>query len=243
MFKNNFKKTVFLTAILALIFCSACSLKKEKELSLSEAQSKVEKFVNDNFMVEGKQVKISDMAKDDQTGLYKFSLDLGDSQTYESYISKDGREFFPQAYDIAELEQTLNNVDEETGASKSVEEVDPGIFNESADFSTDKKVAVYLFWGDGCPHCADQRVAMVNWVSTYPDIEIKTYETWKNSNNAAILEDLAQAYGTNVEGVPMTFIGNKYWVGYSAGMESEMINKIKQCLEQSCENPGDRLSK
>jgi hypothetical protein len=52
---------------------------------------------------------------------------------------------------------------------------------------------------------------------------------------------MAKAYNTTVEGVPMTFIGDKYWVGYSDDMETEMTNKIEECLKSGCENPGERL--
>jgi len=52
---------------------------------------------------------------------------------------------------------------------------------------------------------------------------------------------MAKAYGTTVQGVPMTFIGDKYWVGYAESMETEMTNKIDECLKGNCENPGDRL--
>ncbi|HPT08566.1 MAG TPA: hypothetical protein PLE28_02640 [bacterium] len=242
MFKNSLKKTILFTAVFSLIFLSACGIKKEKELTMAEAQAKAEQFINKNFMTSGASVTITNMVEDEQTGLYKFSLDLGDGQVYDSYISKDGKEFFPQAYNIAELEKTLNTTTSETSASTTEEgTINEASFNESVDYATDKKVAVYLFWGDGCPHCASQKTAMSDWTTTYPDIEIKTYETWKNTDNAKKLEDMAKAYNTTVEGVPMTFIGDKYWVGYSDDMKTEMINKIEECLKDGCENPGDRL--
>ncbi len=242
MFKNSLKKTILFTAVFSLIFLSACGIKKEKELTMEEAQAKAEQFINDNFMTSGASVVISNMTDDEQTGLYKFSLDLGDGQSYDSYISKDGKEFFPQAYNIAELKKTLNTTTDETTATSSEDStINEASFNESVDYATDKKVAVYLFWGDGCPHCASQKTAMSDWTTKYPDIEIKTYETWNNTDNATKLEAMAKAYNTTVEGVPMTFIGDKYWVGYSDDMETEMTNKIEECLKSGCENPGERL--
>ncbi len=241
MLKNNFKKTILFTAVFSLIFLSACSIKKDtKEISIDEAKVKAEKFINDNFMDASSTAVITNIKEDEQTDLYKFTLDLGNGQTYDSYISKDGEEFFPQAYNIAELEESLKATSSESTSTESTEVNYEG-FNESADFSTDKKVAVYFFWGSGCPHCSAQREAMSAWVTKYPDIDIKTYETWNNTDNATILENMAKAYGTTVQGVPMTFIGDKYWVGYADSMESEMTNKIDECLKGDCENPGDRL--
>ena len=243
MKKNYFKKAILFTAVFSLIFLSACSIKKEKkEISMDEAKVKAEKFINENFMSASSTAVITKIEEDDQTDLYKFTLDLGGGQTYDSYISKDGEQLFPQSYNIAELEKSLNTTTSENTNTTTTETNYEG-FNESADFSTNKKVAVYLFWGDGCPHCAAQRDAMSAWVSKYPDIDIKTYETWKNTDNATTLENMAKAYNTTVQGVPMTFIGDKYWVGYSDSMEAEMTAKIDECLKKGCENPGDRLKK
>lgn len=230
-----FKKTILFSVIFSLFFLSACGVKKEKELSLEEAKVKAEQFINDNFMEASSTVKIGSIEDDPQTGLYKFSIDLGDGQLVDSYISKDGKKLFPQAYDMKELEKTIN----EDGGDGA--EVSDGNFNESADFNTEKKVAIYFFWGDGCPHCASQKTIMSQWAEKYPDVEIKTYETWKNESNGKILENLATAYGTTVEGVPMTFIGDKYWVGYSESLGVEMESKIEECLKKDCENPGKRI--
>lgn len=82
---------------------------------------------------------------------------------------------------------------------------------------------------------------MDKWSSRFPGIEIKSYETWNDSGNKVILDNMARAYGTSAQGVPMTFIGDKYWVGYSDSLGSEMEVKIKECLEKNCENPGNRI--
>jgi hypothetical protein len=39
----------------------------------------------------------------------------------------------------------------------------------------------------------------------------------------------------------MTFIGDKYWVGFADSLGSEMEAKIAECLSSDCENPGERL--
>lgn len=241
-----FKKTILFTAILSLVFLSACSLKKEKELTLEEAKVKAEQFINENFMDPNSPIEVSNIFLDKQTGLYKFSIDLGEGQTVDSYISKDGKKFFPQAYEISELEKTLNGENgDQSSASTTSNDVgvvsDNSNFNESAGLETEKKLAVYFFWGDGCPHCASQKTFMAKWAEKYPDVEIKTYETWNNKDNSAMLEKLASAYGASVQGVPMTFIGDKYWIGYTDSLGAEMEKKIDDCLAGKCENPGDRI--
>lgn len=237
-----FKKTILFTALISLVFLGACSIKKEKTLSPEEAKAKAEQFINTNFMDPENPITITKIEDDKQTGLYKLSIDLGGGQTVDSYISKDGKKLYPQAYNINELEKELQEGQnaEANNTSSSTETTSPN-FNEGASTESKEKVAVYFFWGDGCPHCSSQKEAMVNWPTQFSGIDIKTYETWNNDSNREMLEKMAKAYGTTVQGVPMTFIGDKYWVGYSDDMKTEMINKIEECLKDGCENPGDRL--
>jgi glutaredoxin len=242
-----FKKTILFSAILSLVFLSACSLKKDNTISIEEARAKTENFVNENFMDPEYPITITSMVEDEQTDLYKASIDLGDGQLIDVYTSKDGKKFFPQAYEIAELEKALSPEEAEAGNelisadNNTNTEINLDLFNESADFESDKKVVVYFFWGDGCPHCAGQKTAMTAWFEKYSDIEIKTYEVYVNDNNRTILESLAAAYNTTVQGVPMTFIGDKFWVGYADSFGLEMQAKIDECLKGSCENPGQRI--
>ncbi len=105
------------------------------------------------------------------------------------------------------------------------------------------KVTVYFFWGDGCPHCAAEKPFLEEMQKKYPEIEIKIFETWKNPENAKLFDEVAKAYGTTAQGVPTTFIGDKYWIGYADHMAKEMEDKIKSCIENQCASPGDMLAK
>jgi thiol-disulfide isomerase/thioredoxin len=104
------------------------------------------------------------------------------------------------------------------------------------------QASLYFFWGDGCPHCANEEVFLSEMKDKYPDLEIKMYETWKNRANANALQDMARAYDTTARGVPMTFIGDfEPWTGFSSSMESDMEEKIKYCLENDCTDPATKL--
>lgn len=240
-----FKKSIFLVAIFSLIFLSACGLKKEKELTLEEAQVRAEQFINEYFMDPSYPVKIEKIEKDDQTGLYKFYIDLGDGELVESYISRDGKVLFPQAYDMAELEETLNSGGQQLEDQEAIQVIDVNNEINSNDAPSvslgSEKIVIYFFWGDGCPYCDKQKEAMKSWANKYPNIEIKDYETWNNQGNRATLESMAASYGTSVQGVPMTFIGDKYWVGFSESLGTEMENKLKECSDKYCEDPGKRI--
>jgi thiol-disulfide isomerase/thioredoxin len=97
------------------------------------------------------------------------------------------------------------------------------------------KITIYFFWGNGCPHCEEQKPFLEELKKKYSDkIEIKMFETWKNPENVKLFQETAKKYDTTARGVPATFIQDEYWVGYSENMANEMENKIKYCIENNC---------
>ncbi len=112
----------------------------------------------------------------------------------------------------------------------------PGFVNAQDNYE-DNKVIIYFFWGDGCPHCATEKPYLEEWQEKYGDnIEIKSFETWKDQSNVPLFQQAAQAYGIQARGVPTTFIGEKNWIGFSSSMAPEMENYIQSCIEEGCEN-------
>ncbi|MEX0920016.1 MAG: thioredoxin family protein [Candidatus Pacearchaeota archaeon] len=113
------------------------------------------------------------------------------------------------------------------------------VISESSELMGDAdKVTIYFFWGDGCPHCATQKPYLEEWAVKYDgEVEIKMFETWKNSDNVPLFQEAAQAYGIQARGVPTTFICENHWVGFSSSMVPEMENYIQYCIENGCDDP------
>ncbi len=110
---------------------------------------------------------------------------------------------------------------------------------ESSDLNSNPdKLTIYFFWGDGCPHCATEKPFLESLKKKYKEkIEVKMFETWKNSDNVDLFQEVANAYGIQVQGVPTTFIGDKNWVGYADYMSPEIEDYVKYCIENKCESP------
>jgi len=105
----------------------------------------------------------------------------------------------------------------------------------------DNNVTLYFFWGDGCPHCAHEKSFLEELQQRYPELEVKSYEVWHNSENAKFFSDMAKAFGTTAMGVPTTFLDDKVWVGYSDYMGEEIEEKVKYCIEHGCIDPIQKL--
>ncbi len=102
--------------------------------------------------------------------------------------------------------------------------------------SEDNNVTIYFFWGEGCPHCETEKPFLEEWVEKYPEVDVKSYETWKNQENVPLFQEVAKAYGIQARGVPTTFIGEKHWVGFSSSMAPEIEEYIQYCIENKCED-------
>lgn len=111
------KKMIFLVLFLVILL-SGCGLANNltKNLTPEEAQAKALDFINKNLVEQGSEVTVESVSE--ENGLYKISVKLVSGQTVDSYMSKDGTKFFPQAYDIAEIEKS--NDQSGTGEPKDI---------------------------------------------------------------------------------------------------------------------------
>ncbi len=98
-------------------------------------------------------------------------------------------------------------------------------------------VDLYLFFAKTCPHCAEERDFLSSIESNYPTLNIHSYEI---SENAELWRTMCKAYGTEPYGVPMTFIGDKYFTGFADFMAEDIEEAIRDCVENGCADPGTK---
>ncbi len=103
-------------------------------------------------------------------------------------------------------------------------------------------VIVYLFWGEGCPHCEDEKEFLRELHQRYPQIEIRMFELWNHPEFRKLAQAMAQAYGVKASSVPMTFIGEWTTTGYrdeaTTGIAIE--EQVSTCLEHGCRDALDK---
>ncbi len=93
------------------------------------------------------------------------------------------------------------------------------------------KINLYLFHGSTCPHCAEEKVWLEEIKDTYKnDLNVYYYEVWENPSNAKLMEEVMDLFKITKNGVPLTVIGEKYYVGFSKSTASSIENVIKNYL-------------
>lgn len=111
---------------------------------------------------------------------------------------------------------------------------------QTGEVESDKKVKVYFFRGEGCPHCEEAETFFQSIQETYGDLyTIVDYETWYNTENADLLQKVGEARDEDIEGVPYIIIGNKSWAGYSSDYDDEIVEAIKSEYEKDLDDRYD----
>jgi glutaredoxin len=111
------------------------------------------------------------------------------------------------------------------------------IVGQTTCFAFEKKINVYLFRGEGCPHCEEA----IEWFndtlskdSDYSEYyKLVEYEVWYNEDNSKLMNDVAEELGTTASGVPFIVIGDKYFSGFSSATSPE---EIKESIKNAYEN-------
>lgn len=112
---------------------------------------------------------------------------------------------------------------------------------ENSDENQDRKVKVYFFRGETCPHCAQAEKFFESIQEEYGHLfEIKDYEVYNNASNSKLMDQLAEMRGDNERrGIPYIIIGNKSWTGYASELDSAIIEAIKTEYEVAVEDRYD----
>jgi len=95
-------------------------------------------------------------------------------------------------------------------------------------------VTIYLFYGEGCPHCAKAKPYYESLENKYPEVILKTFEVYYDDGNRELFEKIAEIYQLEQLGVPATFIGSYHLLGYNEAYQGEIEEVVRQCLQNGC---------
>lgn len=91
----------------------------------------------------------------------------------------------------------------------------------AAQASLDDSV-LYLFWGDGCPHCAAEKEFLRDLEQEFPELVIEQYEVWYDLEARQRFIDTMLALGEEARSVPTTIFGGHLWIGFNDAIADEI---------------------
>lgn len=110
--------------------------------------------------------------------------------------------------------------------------------NQGRVLQDQSKVIIYLFWGDGCPHCAVAKPFLEGLDESSDQIELQKFEVWYVEENQNLFVKMADAHGFEPQYVPTIFVGDRHWQGYNDQIEAEIQAVVNGCLETACPDAG-----
>jgi thiol-disulfide isomerase/thioredoxin len=102
------------------------------------------------------------------------------------------------------------------------------------------EITLLFFWGEGCPHCAEEKVFLEELVKKYPNLKIKDLEVWKNRENAKAFREAMSRLGAEQVVVPVTVIANRIFYGFDEQQASTIEAAVR---DMSRELPVEEQSK
>lgn len=106
----------------------------------------------------------------------------------------------------------------------------------ATDLAKTNEVDLYLFWGNGCPHCAKEKEFLSKIASKYPTLKIHNYEVYSSQLNVILMQEIVKKLNVvDASGIPFTIIGDETYVGFGEGStDIEIESRIKYCIENAC---------
>lgn len=102
------------------------------------------------------------------------------------------------------------------------------------------KVNLYLFWSNTCPHCAKEKLFLVNLQEKYPDLEIKSFEVSTNKENLEYFLKIGSKLNLDTSAVPFTIVCDKTFSGY---LDDDTTGKqIEDAVKQGLTSCNDIVS-
>jgi len=105
-----------------------------------------------------------------------------------------------------------------------------------------KSFDVFLFYGQGCAHCAKISSFLNGIKKDYPNMNIIEKEVYFNNENRELFEKISSLFNTEIKGVPTVFIDSKVFVGFNNAIKDSLSLEILECSKKGCESPTIRIN-
>lgn len=210
---------------------------KEKGImSAQEASQKALNYINKNFIQGDTKASLIDIKE--ENGVYKFQIKVGE-QTFESYVTKNGKLLFPQAIDL----DSIPSLSQEPGNQERREmALTIGNFSVSGDevCLEEGKPIIYFFGSKSCPHCRWEHPIFEGVAKIFED-----YVSFHNNmDSQAADSDVFSKYSPG--GIPTIVLGCRYYrvgSGEQLGAEKELEVLTALICKLTESQPADTCSK
>ena len=117
------------------------------------------------------------------------------------------------------------------------------ILTPNMNVNAEEKLNLYLFFGEGCPHCAMEKEYLKELKKEYKELNVIKYEVWYNEENSSFLKQIANETNKSLTGVPVTIIGQTIITGFKESTEQQIKRAIDYYLENDHQDIVQEIKK
>ncbi|MEI7452384.1 MAG: thioredoxin domain-containing protein [Candidatus Falkowbacteria bacterium] len=235
--KKNFARISALSLLVAVSLslggCDSKLFSKSTTITPEAAKLKMETFINDNLMTPGSKATIQKVAE--ENGLYKMTIDIGSGQVIDSYSTKDGSIFFPNALNVKEIE------DKAAATKGGATSTDSASAPVQQNIPKTAKPVVELFVMSHCPYGTQIEKGMIPVIEALKakaDIQIK-FVDYSMHGDKELKEELNQ-YCINKEQTPKYISYLKCFLGAGDSAACLASTKIDTAKLNTCAAKTDK---
>ena len=93
-------------------------------------------------------------------------------------------------------------------------------------FGSEKQLNMYLFYGEGCPHCAALEKHLDTYLKDKKYIKLYKYEVWSSKENTEKYLKIHEILNDEGGGVPYLIVGDTSVTGYNEDYTPEKIDNL-----------------
>ena len=111
-----------------------------------------------------------------------------------------------------------------------------GLLFSSKTFAAEPQnpVNLYIFWGQGCPHCERAKSVLEPYAEERDNITYKNYEIYYSPSNQQKMQAVGEALEIDASGVPLIVVGDTSYIGFSSTTGDAIKRRLDYCSTHIC---------
>jgi len=221
---NKNQIVIIIVIVVLIIFAFLYQKGQFKGIGLSisskQAGEKAIEYINNNILAGAGTASLVSVTE--ANGVFKVNIKIGE-QSYDSYISKDGKLLFPEGYEM-----------DTKAAEKKTATTSVGNFltSDSEVCMEGNKPIIYFFGSTGCPHCQWEHPIVAEVLKNFEGL-VSFHNNMDSQNDSEVFSKYSDG------GIPTLVFGCKYYrLGSGEGEGEE--NETKALTAVLCKLTGNK---
>lgn len=111
----------------------------------------------------------------------------------------------------------------------------------SSIYGYQENINIYYFGTSTCPVCETYTEYLKDLVQENHQLTVYYFELDRKPATSRLLLEFGEAFDQRTTNVPITFISDRSWIGFSNTIGLEINQKIKDCSENTCADSFELL--